>query len=322
MSDRPVLVRLATVLAVLLFAASCGGDDGDSEAVDAVERSATDDATTTGDTTGSDDVTTDPDDTTPPAGAEPTDETASTPGAPTTTPPPDTAGSTDGGQVGAAAPGGDNTSAAPARPTVPQSGVYTFQRTTTDDEGTRTENHDVTVERLGGDDHTGRVRVTMESEQGKLTNDTSVSGTGMLVERSIISSPLGEIDCDWEPDWHVYGTLAEGSTWTVDTACHDTAAGLEVDVAITGSGAVVGTEEIDVAGARLTAWVFETTTVTEFRVSSPSVNGTQRSESTSRTWFDPARGMQVRDESRRQNSGDFESGTSEVVSEFTSFRAG
>lgn len=320
MSHRPVLVRLATVLAALLFVASCGGDDSDSEAV--VERRATDDATTTGETTGSDAVTTDPDDTTSSAGAGATDETAPTPASPTTTPPPGTAGSTDGGQAGAAAPGEDETSAAQARPTVPRSGVYTFQRTTTDDEGTRTESHDVTVERLGGDDHTGRARVTMDSEQGELTNDTSVSGTGMLVERSIISSPLGEIDCDWEPDWHVYGTLAEGSTWTVDTACHDTAAGLEVDVAITGSGAVVGTEEIDVAGARLTAWVFETTTVTEFTVSSPSVNGTQRAESTSRSWFDPARGMQVRDESRRQSSGDFESGTSQVVSEFTSFRAG
>lgn len=320
MSHRPVLVRLATVLAVLLLVASCGASDG--EAVDAAARAAADDATTTGESIGTDAVTTDTDHTTSPAGAEGTEETASTSDAPTTTPPPDTAGGTDSGQSEAAAPGGGDTSAAQAAPTVPQSGIYTFQRTTTDDEGTRTEDHDVTVERLGGDDRTGRVRVTMDSEQGELTNDTSVSATGMLVERSVIDSPLGEIDCDWEPDWHVYGTLAEGSTWTVDTACRDTAAGLEVDIAITGSGAVVGTEEIDVSGERLTAWVFETTTVTEFTVSSPTVNGTQRAESTSRTWFDPGRGMQVRDESRRQSSGDFESGTSQVVSEFNSFRAG
>ena len=43
----------------------------------------------------------------------------------------------------------------------------------------------------------------------------------------------------------------------IDTTRHDTSAGLQVDVAISGSGKVVGYEQVEVNGTPVTTWVLE-----------------------------------------------------------------
>lgn len=211
--------------------------------------------------------------------------------------------------------------APPARPIVPRSGTYTYDRTVTDDEGSESDTTDSVVERLDADDERGRVRLTTESQQGTVTSDADVSEDGTLVDRSVIDSELGEIDCDWNPDWLLHGRFAEGSTWTFDSECSDSGTGFEVDVAISGSGAVVGSEDVEVDGETVTTWLVETTTVTEVTVSSATINGSQRSESESRSWIDPSMGMAVRTVTQNDNSGDFENGSSEVVTEFVRFSA-
>ena len=42
-------------------------------------------------------------------------------------------------------------------------------------EDLRAEDHDVSVQRLSGDDRAGRVRITLDSEQGELTNDATAA---------------------------------------------------------------------------------------------------------------------------------------------------
>lgn len=327
MTRHTVRSRLAPALAALLLVASCSGG-GSEESLEATEEVAEVDASSStteppadpgaAETAGGGDTTTDGtggatgDDAAAPTSAPPAPDTDDTDATAGSSSPGGTEGSTDGAAAQAAAPG---------RPIVPRSGTYTYERTRTTADGTETETTDTTVERLSGDERAGRLRIAMDSEQGRLTNTATSSDDGLLVERSVIDSPLGEVDCDWQPDWLYHGAFVEGGTWTVDTSCSDTATGLEVDIALTGSGRIVGYEDIEVAGATVTAWVVETTTVTEFTVTSPTLNGTQRSETVSRSWVDPSLGMQVRGESRSDSSGDFQNGTTETVSEFVRFTA-
>ncbi|HUF34140.1 MAG TPA: hypothetical protein VMN58_13125 [Acidimicrobiales bacterium] len=309
--------RLAVALAALLVLSACSGNDdeesletsGDRQTTTSVDGdggdtdeagddapapgSTTDDAEAAGDGDGAEAGTGDP----APGGGD---------------------GSTTGGSTGGGGgtPSGQTSSpSAPDRPIVPRAGTYTYERTTTTEGSSpETARTDSVVERLSGDDRAGRVRLAAEGPQGKITSEADVSSEATLVDLSIIESPLGEIHCDWEPNWMLVGPYTKGSTWDFASSCRDEKPGLTVDIEISGTGTVVGYEQVEVNGATVNAWVIETTTVTDIAVTSPTVNGTQHSESVSRRWVDPALGMSVRDESTNDSSGDFQNGRSTMVS--------
>lgn len=303
--------RLAAALAALLALSACSGN-GDEESLEssgARQTTTTVDAGTDGD-----------------GGAEEAGDGAPAPGSTADGDDEVAGGAGDPAPGEVAAPGGEGGTgggtpsgqaagpSAPDRPIVPRAGTYTYERTTTEGSSSETERSDTVVERLSGDDRAGRVRVAAESPEGRITSEADVSPDGTLVDLSIIDSPLGEIRCDWEPNWLLVGSYAEGSTWDFDSSCRDEKTGLTVEVEISGTGTVVGHEQVDVNGAVVNAWVIESTTVTDVTVTSPSVNGTQRTESVSRRWVDPAIGMSVREESHSDSSGDFQTGRREVVS--------
>jgi hypothetical protein len=200
---------------------------------------------------------------------------------------------------------------------VPRSGTYTYDRMTTTDEGTESESTTSVIERLSGDDRTGRVRLTADSPQGTMTSEADVAPAGTRVDRTVIQSPLGEIECDWQPPWLLYGAFAAGSTWTFESECSDTATGLQVDITISGDGAVVGSEQVESRGRTVTAWVVETTTVTDVAVTSPTINGRQQATSRARLLIDPALGMAVRTVTETDASGDFQQGRSTVTTVLT-----
>lgn len=232
---------------------------------------------------------------------------------------------TDPGPASSAPPTGESTTSAPAateapaRPVVPRDGTYTYERTTTSEEGTETSSEDSEVRRVSGDDQSGRVELSQDSELGPTTITASVGDSGAVVEKSVTQSPLGEVNCDWEPAWQLYGPFQTGSEWTIDTKCSDEPSpGVTVDVTITGTGTVTGFETITVRGKTVTAWVVESDITTDAVVSSPTVGGTQRTNSVSTTWIDPANGMPIKTVSTTDSEGDFGSGTSESVSELVS----
>lgn len=331
-TNRPGAARMrAALVAVALLAGACSGDDAGDVAADVVDgaidqaEGALDDAVEDFEE-GMEDALADAD---PDEGPlEPFDPEAAESGggddpappaavdAPPATPEPAAPPASEA----PANPPPDAEASTPA-PGVPSAGDYAYDRTVTDEDGTRTEDASAVVERLSGDDVSAQLRITLENEEGSIANDAFVDPNGVVVQRSVLSSPLGEIDCDWNPDWTLQGRWQAGEAWTFATSCADSSGTFTLGVDLSGSGTVVGTESITVAGVTYDAWVVDTTTTTDVTVTSPTVSGSSTTETTTRAWVDPATGMQVRSESTDVTTGDFGNTESSATTELRSFTA-
>lgn len=309
--SRSTLARLAAAALATAMLAACSGDDG-GEVESAVGSSI---GTVPGETVPATDAAGNP---LPPAPVDPNAPA----GASTTV----AAGGAGAASTTAPAGGPATTTAASSsvpKPIIPAAGTYTYQTTVEDADGPSTEQTTQRVERLSGDDRTGRVRLTSTNSEGSQTTEATVGDTSVIVERTKISSPLGEIDCDWQPDWMFLGEYRAGSTWTFSSTCDDTIGTTKVHVVLSGSGSIPGTEQTTTAdGQALTAWVEERTIVIDIDVTlSPTQKFKQKVTTVDRSLVDPARGIAVRSTSTATSEG-AQPGTSKRTSVLSGYSAG
>ena len=224
--------------------------------------------------------------------------TPSTASAPATTAKPRTTGTT--GAPPATTPA--TTDPGPAK--APALGTYKYSMTITDDEGTRTSEHDAKVE--AGQDSPGVTRrvTTRKDESSTLKTTEAWAANGVNQERIHISTSSGgqnaEFDCDWQPDVLVYAQpLSVGAKWTVDSSCETTAGGQPVKLREQGERRVTGRATTTVGGTQVNVWIIETSgklTVT----SGASVLRTDEVEAVSH--FEPTRGVEVYDKTTTKSA--------------------
>ena len=205
----------------------------------------------------------------------------------------------------AAVPGGTPTETAPAAAgppvealgpsNVPTPGTYTYRVESSRDGTSTTQEEQREIVQLSGDRTRGLVEITARLEGESQVSVVDWSPEAALVRSTRISSPdAAGRDCTWEPPFPEFGTLAPGSSWTLDSTCRSDVTGIDTTFRITGTGRVVGTASVAGVGGDVAVWQIErdrTTTITAVVAGDELV---QKVHERGVVFFDPARGVVVR----------------------------
>lgn len=227
----------------------------------------------------------------------PGDGSGSEPGAP----------ATDASGEAAVGAGGDGQPAAPTPAAtvpeeplgvsaVPAPGVYRYEVQTTDEAGEsvlQEELREVTA--ISGDRASGTIELSARLAGEDQVSVIDWSPTGALVRSTRIETPGGPSqDCSWDPPFAELGALGEGQTWTLDSTCRATVAGVGTSFRVTGSGQVVGSATVAFGGGEVRVWQIrrDRTTVIEAEVG--GTNRRQVAREAGTLFFDPGRGVVIR----------------------------
>lgn len=197
-------------------------------------------------------------------------------------------------------PGGSPTDTDPAvagdgvrGPAVPAVGTYRYRVTTSVPDGAETVSAETrTFEDLGADEGSRIVRLSVVAGEQEQVSDLRWGSNGVVVLSTSIASPeAGGSPCTWSPPFTEVGGLAEGVSWAVDSSCDTDVGGIPTRFQVSGQGAVVGPEDITVAGVLRSTWRIERTRITDI-----TADGGLRQTATEsgQLWIDPVAGVVVR----------------------------
>jgi hypothetical protein len=170
------------------------------------------------------------------------------------------------GSSSAAAGGGSGTAANlgapgdPGQPAVTKAGTYRYHVSIKSSEGNDEEDTDYRVEDLARGPDGPRQLHTLRTQQGAQTSEMSWRAAGVYIDRQAFNFGGGTTDCDWDPDiLALVEPMAVGKTWTAKSHCSTTAhtqiGDVPLDLDITLTGKVTGTERVLVGGEPVDVWV-------------------------------------------------------------------
>jgi hypothetical protein len=190
-------------------------------------------------------------------------------------------------------------------PVIPQSGTYAYHVSITTTDGTEESDAETLYERLSGDDRTGTARVRQPTGEGTTTtNDITIAADKVTINRSVIESPQGTFECNWNPPWTYLGPFQAGATFTIESVCNTSAASpigqVNITVTLEGTGIVKGTTRVDVNGTETAVWIVERTIDTT--IAAGPQNFSSHAEET--VLIDPVLGMPVQSDTHTTANGE------------------
>ncbi len=200
----------------------------------------------------------------------------------------------DGG-VDAGAPLPADGSAPLGASVVPTPGTYRYEVTVTSGTDTSVQEEQRVIEILSGDQTDAVVQLSARLAGESQVSVLDWSPGGAFVRSTRIEDASGPSqDCTWSPAFPEFGALAPGASWTLDSTCQTPVGGIDTTFTVTGTGRVVGTATVDVAGVAVTVWQIERDRTTTIQASFGPRTVTQQAREQGTISFDPNRGIVVR----------------------------